>query len=153
MRLPCAISSPALRRVVVLATVGALGVGIPCLHLVRRTPRHGGDGAAWADARYSGLARTLRAGERIGVIVASGDPDLDGALSMCAQYALAPAIVEPIYLSDCLRDGGPRCRLERVDRVAALEPPPPLVGILERRLGLVPTSAVDSVLLLEKRGR
>jgi hypothetical protein len=147
------IASPAARKLAALAVVAALGLGNPVLHFVRPTPRPGGDVAAWADEAYAGLRTTLRAGERIGVLVGSGNPNLDGALSMSAQYALAPAVVEPIYLADCLSDGGKRCRLELIDRVAVVAPPQELIGIVEQRLGLIPAGSVGGVLLLEKRAR
>ena len=63
--------------------------------------------------------------------------DTEIAYWYCAQYALAPALVEPLMLGDRLRpEGGERCGTPRASRFALVTVDEELAGFAARRFGL-----------------
>jgi hypothetical protein len=93
--------------------------------------------AAWAEAAFAETRKLVGPGERLGVLVPPFEADKETAYWYCAQYALAPALVEPVMLGDCLRpEGGPRCGVPRSTRFAFVSPDPALVDFAELRFGI-----------------
>lgn len=143
------------KRPLVLAVAAVVGIGGSVRPLESLLQRPAADGpAAWADKVYAPLQARLEAGQRIGVLIAAGDPDHAFALHFAAQYALVPAVVEPIYLRDCLGQGsGKHCRLGAVDRIAFASTEPWAVASVSKRLGLEQFERVGGVALLRKTTR
>jgi hypothetical protein len=106
------------------------------------------------DEVLADLRPQLRAGERIGVVVPPLEAGSDLAFWYSAQYALAPALVEPIMVGDCVTpEPGPRCRLTGATRVAMLREDTATFALLERRLGLVPVGKVGRAVILMRAAR
>ncbi|HEX9398462.1 MAG TPA: hypothetical protein VF912_00025 [Anaeromyxobacter sp.] len=138
--------------VAVLGAVGALGLGMPVAGLVRAVRSKPDDAPGSADRTLSELRRLLKPGEPIGVVLPEPeDPALAVGVVSRAQYALAPALVEPLWLGDCLT-AGPRCR-PGAARIAVPRERADVAAALRERLGLGAGSTVGGVLLLERVDR
>ncbi len=118
-------------------------------------PRHGdAQPPIWADATFSALRSALRPGERIGLFVPCADPDAEVAFRSAAQFALIPAIVEPVALCECFRPSAADCEYGALSKFAlAGERDPALVTELVHRLALRPAGRFGDVLLLEQAPR
>ena len=136
---------------VALALAALVGVVAPARRLATAPPLRFGNFPDWADRTFTPLRATVTPGERIGVIIASPDPNAAGGMHYAAQWALIPALVEPIYLVECLRpEHGPRCRLDRVRRVAFAPRDAASLAFIEQRLGLARQGRVGPVFVLER---
>jgi hypothetical protein len=153
MRLPLSrLADRRVRGAVVLAVLGALAAREPVRVLIAPPKAGQLEYPAWADAQFAQLRASLRPGEHIGVFVPPLDPELEGAFRIVSQYALAPALVEPIRLRSCLR-ASEGCELPQVRRYALLESDPSVVGLVAGRLGIRPVGRLGDVLVLEGAGR
>ncbi len=104
------------------------------------------------DEAVSGLGLALRPGEPIGVVIPPFSPDREAAYRFAAQYALTPALVQPVRLRDCLL--GQRCHLDdAVSRVAVIQTDAGTVALLERQLALTTIARAGSSVVLGKSGR
>lgn len=148
---PCVETIPARTswlRGAVLAGAAAIGLYAPYQHLMAARAPFTFDVGSRADATYAGARPHLRAGDRIGIFLLNQDDGADMAQWYSAQYAIAPAIVVPLYIDDCLhRAGSARCRLAETDRILARRDPR-FIAALRSRFGLVPTAAVGDQIFL-----
>jgi len=151
--IPPALSSrlPAAIAWLSLAAAAVLGLGLPAERLAGAAPPPFSQLPVWADDFYDPVRPRFAPGERVGILLVSGDPNGDGALHYGTQYALAPALIEPIYLGDCLKpERGPRCRVETVQRVLLVTQNPRLLDFAMRGLGLAPREQFGDLYLLER---
>ncbi len=104
---------------------------------------------AEVDETLAPLRRGLHAGERIAVALPPSNGATESALWFAAQYALAPAVVEPIFLSECIGERpGARCRLDRATLVAVPAGDDTTITFLRQRLGVVPVGVAGRVPIL-----
>ncbi len=141
----------AVRRGVVLSGAAVLALWAAVGTIRERGWTEQPDLAAMIDASVAGLRDGLRPGERIGVAIPAMDSSSELAFWYSAQYALAPALVQPVMLRDCARlELGPRCRVPQGMRIAVLRPDVDTLTFLERRLGLVTIGAAGPTRILAR---
>lgn len=140
-------------RALVLVAAAYVGLGAPQRHLRAARSPFTFDVASKADVVYAAAAPHVRPGERLGVFVPGQNETAGMTAWYSAQYALAPAIVVPLYADACFQTGpGPRCRLPDVDRVVAPRDPRAL-QTLDARLGLAPVAPAGELVFLARRAR
>ena len=124
------------REATVFAVAAALAFWT-LFHAVRTRWAPLPDIAGSADAVFADPRVLLRPGERVGVFLPPQGKDMETASWYAAQYALAPAIVHPIYLRECngTRADGP-CRPDGVGRFLLPQPDTGTLAFVERSFGL-----------------
>lgn len=138
------------RALVALAAAAVLGAALPAARLITGGPPSWVTFPEYAERTFAPLRARLAPGERIGLVLDSGNPDADGAMHYAAQYALAPALVEPLYVEDCQRPGrGPRCRVDGARKVLVLSSNPATVAFFERLLGRQAAERFEGLTVLE----
>jgi hypothetical protein len=137
------VRSPFALRLAALAVAAYFGLAVPVAHLVRRPKLFAFDTAPRADAALGVLRTRLAPGERIGIMLGSGNVGTDEALWYSAQYALVPAIVTPIPARDCRSSvTAPPCRVREVKRFFVADAG--AWAVLER-LGVAPVDRAGKV--------
>jgi hypothetical protein len=141
-------------RVASLVVAAAFGIGGIAGLAVSPPQRFAFNVGGPADEMFAPVRASFAAGERVGVLVPGRNESEDQVRWFSAQYALAPAIVEPIRLSACARSVmDPGCRPERVERVAAVGVSPRAIGRVADALGLVPLQTAGPVVVLGRPAR
>ena len=147
-------AAPRIRNAVALAAAALLAIGTVLASIREHGWSDQPDPVALVDEDLADLRLQLRAGERIGVVVPPLEAGSDLAFWYSAQYALAPALVEPIMVGDCVTpEPGPRCRLTGATRVAMLREDTATFALLQFRLGLVPVGTVGRAVILVRAAR
>jgi len=98
--------------------------------------------------------RVLGPGRGLGLTGILGGLVSSTAVTLAAsrRARVEPALVEAVYLEDCLAPApGPRCRLDRVSRVALMAWDAGLLDYLGRRYGLAPAGQAGPILVLAAR--
>ena len=140
------------RLAAALVLAAILGAVLPARRLAGAPPLRFGNFPDWADRTFTALRGTVTPGERIGLVIANPDPNVAGGMHYSAQYALIPALVEPIDLEECLRpQRGPRCGLDQVRRIAFAPRDAASLAYVEQQLGLERKARVGPVFVLERR--
>lgn len=138
------------RGALVLAAAVLLAMRPPLLSLFTRTWVEARSTAAWADASFAKMRSAVRPGERIGLLVPSLGRDAEIEFWYCAQYALAPGLVEPIMVGECMQpDDRTRCRMARSARLAIAHPKPAWVLLAQQKLGAKTVGWAGPVLIME----
>jgi hypothetical protein len=142
-------------RLAVLALAGAAalwaGLSEPLGRLRRQQPPYAIDAARQADEVFAAARARYGAGARVGVVLPTGIDSADMAIWYSSQYALAPALVEPISLADCTsRPPGDHCRLERVEEYLLPVDDPALLAWLDASLGLRPAERLGGAVRLRR---
>lgn len=138
----------ALRNALPLAAAAALASWTPLAGIRARGWFREAAVVGRLDGSLAELRLGLVPGERIGIVVPL-EAESETEYWYAAQYALAPAVVQPILIRDCAAaEPGPSCRPGGTSRAAALRADPTTIALLERRLGLVPVGSAGRALLL-----
>lgn len=149
-----ALVSPRARGPLVLIAAALLAVWRPLQGLREGWGPGRNDPAAWAERSFAELRPSARLRERIGVLVPPFGGESEVAYWYCAQYALAPALVEPVMLSACLEPRpAARCAAGNARRFALVNPDPALAALAEARLGIRRVGWAGSALLFVAEGR
>ncbi len=101
------------------------------------------------DGSYARLRATHAPWPRTGYLQLPGAPGAQMARRYIAQYGLAPAIVSPVSLEDCLVPDKP-CPLDAAVRVVMDEPSPEVLAFLKARFGFRLEALDGPVALLER---
>jgi hypothetical protein len=143
-------TSANVRGVLVLALAVPLAVAGPLRSLRTRPWREAPSMPARADAIFAKTRDAVRPGERIAVLVPPLARDVEMEFWYCAQYALAPRLVEPVLWRECTapRDGA-GCRMARSARLALVNPPAEVVRLAQQKLGTRAVGWAGPVLLME----
>jgi hypothetical protein len=123
--------------VVAFVAAASQGLTLPVARLQRERPPFSIDAARQADEILAEARGRFGPGARVGVVLPTGVDSADMAIWYSSQYALAPALVEPISLAHCTsRPPGAHCRLELVSDYLVPVDDPALVAWLDASLGL-----------------
>ncbi|HSN91003.1 MAG TPA: hypothetical protein VLS93_07220 [Anaeromyxobacteraceae bacterium] len=154
----------------VMALVAAAAVAVPIWTTVGSLRGEAPAAASWTAWRQGGvhpaeaadrdlapLRQAFPVGARVGWIVPlemgefmRREPDLQRFYA--AQYALAPAVLKPVYLPECRERGGWACGLGRVDFVLLGAGGEAIVPVAAE-LGFAPASETGGLVVLARRTR
>lgn len=119
-----------------------------------RAWRVGGVQPGDADGELAGLRAALPVGAVVGYLSPWSMPELmarelDVQRFYTTQYALAPAVLKPLYLPECVARGSWSCGLQRVELLVA----PGAAAERAATLGFAPLQAEGGMTLLRRSAR
>jgi hypothetical protein len=135
-------------RALALVAAAAFGLG----GIIEARPRRGPDPVQAMDRALASLRPALPRHARVGLLVASPPAatiELDPLY--VAQYALAPSLVRPIALSDCVARGPEACGAAQVEFLLVDEAQQEAVDALGAQLGFTPAAETSGFALLARR--